>query len=65
MLIVLNAHHDVVEFSLPCIEGGTHWTLELDTNIGQESAPYRCGPADRYSVTGRSLALFIGATPSP
>jgi glycogen operon protein len=70
MLIVLNAHHDVVEFSLPCIEGGTHWTLELDTTIGldttfgKESAPCRCGPADRYGVTGRSLTLFIGATPS-
>jgi glycogen operon protein len=64
MLIVLNAHHELVEFSLPSIEGGTHWTLELDTNIINEAPHYTGAPGDRYGVTGRSLALFIGATPA-
>jgi glycogen operon protein len=61
MLIVLNAHHDLVEFSLPAFEGGTHWTLELDTNIGDGAVQFSGGPADRYGMTGRSLAVFIGA----
>jgi glycogen operon protein len=64
MLIVLNAHHDLVEFALPMFEGGTHWTLELDTNIADEPLKYRGGPGDAYGVTGRSLALFLGATPT-
>jgi len=69
MLIVLNAHHDLVEFTLPMFEGGTHWVLELDTNVADDKAtdektPYKGAPGDRYGMTGRSLALYIGATPS-
>jgi glycogen operon protein len=59
MLLVLNSHHDLVEFSLPLFEGGTDWILELDTNIANEPAQYRGGPRDKYGVTGRSMALFI------
>jgi glycogen operon protein len=62
MLIALNAHHDLVEFALPAVEGGTHWILELDTNIPNEVPPCKLAPGDRYGVTGRSLTLFIGAT---
>jgi isoamylase len=64
MLIVLNAHHDLVEFALPMFEGGTHWILELDTNIADEAIQYRGEPGEQYGVTGRALTLFIGATPS-
>jgi len=64
MLIVLNAHHDLVEFTLPVVEGGTHWILELDTNMTDEQPQYTGAPGDPYGVTGRSLALFIGATPT-
>jgi len=64
MLIVLNAHHDLVEFTLPMFEGETHWILELDTNVTDELPQYKAGPGERYGVTGRSLALFIGANPS-
>jgi isoamylase len=64
MLIVLNAHHDLVEFALPIVEGGTHWILKFDTNIPSGTAQYKGQPGDRYGVTGRSLALFIGATPA-
>jgi glycogen operon protein len=62
MLIVMNAHHDLVEFSLPKVEGGTHWTLELDTNIPDGGSQYRDEARSRYGVTGRSLGLFIAAT---
>src|SRR5690242_1604548 len=31
-LLVLNAHHDVVEFTLPEVPGGTIWQCLLDTN---------------------------------
>jgi isoamylase len=64
MLIVLNAHHDLVEFALPTFEDGPHWSLELDTNIAGEATRYKGAPGDRYGVTGRSVALFIAATPN-
>jgi isoamylase len=64
MLILLNAHHDLVECALPTFEAGTHWVLELDTNIADQAPEYQGSPGDQYGVTGRSLALFIGATPT-
>ena len=56
MLIVLNAHHEGVGFTLPAIPGGTLWRLVFDTN-----APHHVedvGVGDRYVVTGRSVLLF-------
>jgi glycogen operon protein len=60
MLIVLNAYHDLVEFRLPQFEGGTHWALELDTNLPGGDSDFRGKPDDVYGLTGRSTALFIG-----
>jgi glycogen operon protein len=58
MLIVLNAYHDLVEFTLPQIPGGSTWSLLVDTNLpgDPEDAPFATG--DKYGVTGRSLLLF-------
>jgi glycogen operon protein len=64
MLILLNAHHDLGEFALPLFEAGMHWILELDTNIANGGPQVARGAGERYGVTGRSLALFIGATPT-
>jgi glycogen operon protein len=62
MLIVLNAHHDLVEFTLPAFEGGSQWILTLDTNLTGTSPDYRIEPQGSYGITGRSLTLFIGGT---
>ncbi len=61
MLIVLNAHHDLVKFTLPDFEGETLWRLELDTNRSQKISSYHGRPSDTYGMTGRSLALFLWA----
>jgi glycogen operon protein len=61
ILIVLNAHHDLVQFTLPECFGGTHWRLELETNITDAALDFRGKTGDRYGVTGRSLTLFMGA----
>jgi glycogen operon protein len=62
MLLIFNAHHDWVEFTLPECFGGSHWRLEIDTNLSDQAPTYRGRAGDRYGVTGRSLTLFIGAT---
>ena len=62
MLILYNAYHDLVQFTLPESVGGTAWTRLLDTNLPDEDED----PEDRvhldfghqYQVTGRSLLLF-------
>jgi len=58
LLLVLNGHHDLVEFTLPECTGGTRWTRVLDTNMphNEEAAPFAFGGS--YAVTARSLLLF-------
>ena len=56
MLLVLNAHHDLVEFTLPPCAGGEQWSLELDTNVTIASRQAASG--DVYGVTPRSLVLL-------
>jgi isoamylase len=58
LLLVLNAHHDVVNFILPEIPDGDKWTCLLDTNmpVRDELPAYSAG--ETYQVTGRSLLLF-------
>jgi isoamylase len=61
LLIVLNAFHDVVNFTLPGDAPEARWLLMLDTNRNDTE------PADRkinfvtgdvYAVTGRSVVVF-------
>ncbi len=59
MLLVMNSHHDLVEFTLPECPGGRFWSLEIDTNIADEPAKFRGETGDVYGMTGRSLALFV------
>ncbi|HEY1997553.1 glycogen debranching protein GlgX [Paraburkholderia sp.] len=58
LLLVLNAHHDVVNFTLPEIAEGDQWTCLIDTNmpVREELPAFRAG--NSYQVTGRSLLLF-------
>jgi isoamylase len=59
MLMVLNSHHDLVEFTLPAYPDGTGWELLIDTNIANAKPQYRGKSGDVYGVTGRSLVLFL------
>jgi isoamylase len=58
MLMVLNAHHDLVEFTLPACSGGDRWNIVLDTNAADSQQGGSYESADKYAVTGRSLLLF-------
>jgi isoamylase len=60
LLMILNAYHDVVEFSLPEVLGGRQWRLLIDTNLSDEdtASEPNCAFEHPYSVTGRSLLLF-------
>jgi glycogen operon protein len=58
LLLVLNAHHDLVKFNLPQHPGGHSWSLMVDTNLPdvEETSNFTAG--DTYGVTGRSLLVF-------
>jgi glycogen operon protein len=63
LLLVLNAHHDVVVFKLPEVVGGRGWVRLIDTNLPDEDVdaeePVRLGFGHEYQVTGRSLLLLL------
>ena len=58
MLLVLNAHHDLVEFTLPVPSGGGSWKRVLDTNVSEQIEGFEGAAGDRYGVTARSLVMF-------
>ena len=59
LLIVVNAHHDVVRFTLPETAGGRQWMLLVDTNLRDEEEERRFRTGDRYDVPARSLLLLV------
>jgi glycogen operon protein len=62
LLLVLNSHHDLVEFALPVPAGGSAWSLLLDTNRPDDDQGNSFPAGNRYSVTGRSVLLFAMQT---
>jgi glycogen operon protein len=59
MLLVLNAHHDLVEFTLPAYAEGKSWQRLVDTNVPEDDHEPAFAPGDAYGITGRSLLLFV------
>ncbi|MGH7099290.1 MAG: glycogen debranching protein GlgX [Stellaceae bacterium] len=64
LLLIVNAHHDVVLFTLPQVTGGRDWLRLVDTNLPEEDQDQdpedavRLPFGHRYAVTGRSLLLL-------
>jgi isoamylase len=59
MLMVLNSHYDLVEFTLPEYPDGNFWEMLIDTNLPAGQSPYHGKSGDVYGITGRSLVLFL------
>ena len=63
LLMVINGNHDMVTFTLPECAGGSRWLRQIDTNLedGQEEDEQKTifHTADTYTVTARSVLLFV------
>ncbi len=59
LLIVFNAHSDVVEFTLPEVPEGRRWAGLIDTNDPLRTDPPSFAFGHRYTVTDRSLLVFV------
>ncbi len=57
LLLIVNAHHDLVNFTLPEVPQGIFWNRLIDTNQPLVR-PERFDFNDEYAVTGRSLLLL-------
>ena len=58
LLLIVNAHHDLVGFTLPEVSLGLGWELLVDTNQPELEGLPRFEIGTSYGVTGRSLLLF-------
>lgn len=58
LLMVFNAYHDVVDFTLPDIPGDRVWINLIDTNQPMRDELPRFETGGVYQVTGRSTLLF-------
>jgi isoamylase len=58
MLLVLNGHHDLVEYTLPEYERNAGWELLIDTNIADLDDKRVFAARSVYRAAGRSLLLF-------
>ncbi|KAA0972710.1 glycogen debranching protein GlgX [Aureimonas fodinaquatilis] len=59
MLLVFNAHHDVVNFRLPAAAGGINWRMVIDTNQPEQDELPSFEFETEYMVTGRSFLVFL------
>jgi glycogen operon protein len=57
LLILLNAHHGRVSFTLPPVDPDRHWQRLLDT-IDTQTPPRAFRSGARYPLQGRSVAVF-------
>jgi isoamylase len=58
LLLVVNSHHDGVNFTLPEVPEGLNWTSLIDTNQPEIDGKDQFEFGSEYTVTPRSLLLF-------
>jgi len=59
-LLILNASHEPVEFTLPAIPVVRRWTHLIDTARPRPAPNMPIAPGSRLSIAARSLSLFAG-----
>lgn len=59
VLVLINGHHEPVQFTLPTCVGASEWSLILDTNLpeGPQDQTFKMG--EQYLLTDRSLVLLV------
>jgi glycogen operon protein len=59
VLVLINGHHEPVQFALPSCVGASEWSLLLDTNLpeGLQDQTFQMG--EQYLLTDRSLVLLV------
>lgn len=58
LLVVINVHHDRVQFTLPECPGGGEWSLVIDTNDPNDGKGTRFRAGEIHEVVDHSLLTF-------
>ncbi len=57
LLLLLNAHHEQIEFTLPLTHGETAWEPLFDTATAETGEHLK--PSAKYTLEGRSMAVLL------
>jgi isoamylase len=57
ILLLMNAHHEAVPFTLPATREGQQWERLLDT-ADPQGEPRQCPGGQQYELQGRSMAVL-------
>jgi isoamylase len=57
VLLLMNAHHDAIPFTLPALKEGQKWERLLDT-ADPQGEPRPCPGGQPYELPGRSMAVL-------
>jgi glycogen operon protein len=63
LLLLFNAHHEPIPFTLPTTRPEHQWERVLDT-AGVQDGPAVAHGGDQYPLQGRSLALLRARAPA-
>jgi glycogen operon protein len=58
LLVIVNAHHDVVNYTLAQVPEGEYWNCVVDTNRPELREHERLDFGSEFMVTGRSMLLL-------
>ena len=59
VLVLINGHHEPVQFTLPSCVGSSAWSLLLDTNLPEIPHDQTFKMGAQYLLTDRSLLLLV------
>jgi isoamylase len=65
LLVLLNAHHEDVAFSLPRIDWGPEWEIVVDTSVPIAPCADKLGSGAKLTLRGRSLIVLRRPPPGP
>jgi glycogen operon protein len=58
LMVLLNAYHETIPFTLPGVPDGLAWEVELDTARIDEKSFAPTPPGESYEVQGRSIVVL-------
>ena len=63
--IIFNAHHEPLEYTLPGVNYGNHWSKILDTSNGQSLEPVTVSAGGKIVANGRSVLVLCHPVSKP
>ena len=59
VLVLINGHHEAVQFTFPTCVGASAWSLLVDTNLQEQPHGEKFKMGAKYLSTGRSLVVLV------